>query len=81
MPSALEQQVLDSVGETPEWLPYDRWKMYLPGDKLFDVGTETPKGLGFRGYRGCFRKGARSLTVGLHMCNMCMQYYTYNCMY
>ncbi|CAE7862918.1 CRTISO, partial [Symbiodinium microadriaticum] len=33
------QQVLDSVGETPEWLPYDRWKMYLPGDKLFDVGS------------------------------------------
>ncbi|CAE7719838.1 CRTISO [Symbiodinium pilosum] len=33
------RQVLDSVGEAPEWLPYDRWKMYLPGDKLFDVGS------------------------------------------
>ena len=50
-PRAPRQQVLDSVGETPEWLPYDRWKMYLPGDKLFDVGTETLKGSGFRGYR------------------------------
>ena len=34
-------QVLDSVGEAPEWLPYDRWKMYLPGDKLFDVGSSA----------------------------------------
>lgn len=31
------RQVLDAIGESPEWLSYNAWKMYLPGGKLFDV--------------------------------------------
>ncbi|CAK0810282.1 unnamed protein product [Prorocentrum cordatum] len=40
------RQVLDSVGESPEWLPYDAWQMYLPGDKLFRVGSGDSEAFG-----------------------------------
>jgi len=31
--------VLDAVGESPEWASYNKWAMYLPGDRIFSVSS------------------------------------------
>ena len=39
------RQVLDSVGESPEWLTYNQWQMYLPSG-LFKVESGDAKAFG-----------------------------------